>query len=144
MKRLFLASAFLLVFPIASHSQTMQMTRFSQLALGGGYEAVLLISNKTNSAWNGTVWLSRGFNESWQGQWAVNGKNFTGTSSIPVTLPAKGMVKLRITGDSTTRAGYLDVAPGIGSDMVDVAISYFYEVRAGGVLKDTTGSSPSA
>jgi hypothetical protein len=139
MKRLILALALMLVFPIASHA-----TIFAQLALGGGYEAVLLISNKTNYAWTGTVWVMRGYNEEWEGQWAVNGQSFTGMGGVPVALPPKGMVKLRLTGDSTTRAGYLEVSAGAGSRDVGVAISYFYEVRVKGVLQDTTGSPASA
>lgn len=139
MKRLLLAFFSLLVFPIASHAAI-----YAQLALGGGYEAVLMISNKTNAAWTGTVWVMQGYNETWQGQWAVNGQNFTGRSGVPVTLPAKGMVKLRLTGDGTTRAGYLEVRSGVGFRDLDVAISYFYEVRVKGVLQDTTGSPQSA
>ena len=139
MHRLLLAFVSLLIFPIASHAAI-----YAQLALGGGYEAVMLISNKTNSAWTGTVWVMQGYNETWQGQWAVNGQNFTGMGGVPVTLPLKGMVKLRLTGDNTTRAGYLEVKPGVGYRDTDVAISYFYEFRVKGVLQDTTGSPQSA
>jgi len=139
MHRLLLALVSLLIFPILSHA-----AMFAQLALGGGYEAVLLISNKTNSAWNGTAWIMQGNNETWQGQWAVNGQNFTGMGGVPIALPAKGMVKLRLTGDNTTRAGYLEVRSAVGFRDVEVAISYFYEVRVKGVLQDTTGSPPSA
>ena len=109
-----------------------------------GDEAVLLISNNTNATWTGTVWVMQGYNETWQGQWAVNGQNFTGMGGVPVTLPLKGMVKLRLTGDNTTRAGYLEVKPGVGYRDTDVAISYFYEVRVKGVLQDNAGSPQSA
>ena len=139
MHRLLLAFVSLLILPIASHAAI-----YAQLALGGGYEAVLLISNKTNSAWTGTAWVMQGNNETWQGQWAVNGQNYTGMGGVPVELAPKGMVKLRLTGDSTTRAGYLEVKPSFGYRDSDVAISYFYEFRVKGVLQDTTGSPKSA
>jgi hypothetical protein len=139
MQRLLLAFVFLFVFPIASHA-----TIFAQLALGGGYEAVILISNKTNRAWSGTVWVMQGNNQTWEGQWAVNGQNFTGKNGAPVALPPKGMAKFRLTGDKTTRAGYLEVGSDAISADVDVAISYFYEFRVNGVLQDTIGSPASA
>ena len=139
MQRLLLACVFVLVFPIASHA-----TRFAQLALGGGYESVLLISNKTSLAWSGTIWVRRGYNQTWEGRWAMNGQDFTGREGVKVAIPPKGMVKLRLTGDSTTRAGYLEVTSDFSYSDLDVAISYFYEVRVGGSLQDTTGSPESA
>lgn len=139
MQRLLLAFVSLLVFPIASHASI----TFAQLALGGGYEAVLLISNKTNHAWSGTVWVRRGYEQTWEGRWAMNGLDCTGRDGAPVAIPPKGMAKLRLTGDNTTKSGYLVLTSDFGYSDLDVALSYFYEVRVGGVLQDTTGSPES-
>lgn len=138
MQRLFLACVFMFLLPVASQAIT-----FAQLALGGGYEAVLLISNKTNHGWSGTIWVSRGFDQRWEGRWAINGEDRTGTDGTTVTIPRRGLVKLRLTGDSVTRAGYLEVKSDFSYSDLDIAVSYFYEYRIAGVLKDTVGSPES-
>jgi len=138
MQRLLLACVFMFLLPVASQAIT-----FAQLALGGGYEAVLLITNKTNFAWSGSIWVSRGFSQGWDAPWAVNGEDLTGRDGTTVTIPPKGLVKLRLTGDSVTRAGYLEVKSDLSYSDLDIAVSYFYEYRIAGVLKDTVGSPES-
>jgi hypothetical protein len=115
---------------------------FAQLALGGGYEAVLIITNRTSSTRTGRVWIRQGFNQRWEGRWAVNGRNFSGSDFVPYSLNPRASVKLRLTGDSETRVGYLEIEADSGED--DIAVSYFYEFRAGGFLRDSVGSPESA
>lgn len=105
---------------------------------------VMVITNKTNFAWSGNLWPQTGYNLRWPGSWSVNGQSFTGYDYVIVNLGPKASTKLRFTGDSSTRSGYLRVEPGSSSSSLDVAYAYFYEVRENGKLKDTTGSGESA
>ena len=139
MRRLLIAFAIAALFPITS-----QATTFAQLALGGGYETVLLITNKTIFYWRGTIWVSRAYNQKWEGTWAVNGQDHTGKESVKIDVAPRGLLKLRFTGDGTTRAGYLEIDADSTYSELNVAVSYFYEFRKAGELQDTIGSPESA
>jgi hypothetical protein len=136
MKRIVLFITLFALLPVFAHAVT-----FAQLALGGGYEAVLIITNTTNSSRSGKIWVRQGFNQRWEGRWAVQGQNSSGTDYVTYTLRPRGSVKLRLTGDTVTRVGYLEIETDSGVD--DVAVSYFYEFRIGGSLRDTVGSPES-
>lgn len=139
MRHLLAAITLMLVSPAL-----LSATTFAQLALGGGYEAVLIITNKTAFQWSGTIWVSRGYNQLWEGRWAINGQDFTGKSGATLTLVPHGSMKLRFTGDGTTRSGYLEIDSDVSYSDLDIAYSYFYEFRSGGRLQDTIGSPESA
>jgi hypothetical protein len=119
-------------------------TTFAQLALGAGYEAVLMVSNKTAFQWKGSIDVYSEYGKLWQGSWAVNGQSMTGLQSGTFTLQPKATSKFRITGDTITRTGYLEVEGDSSYSTLDVAVSYFYEYRINGVLQDTVGSPESA
>jgi hypothetical protein len=123
---------------------TSQAITFAQLALGGGYEAVLIVTNKTGFGWIGTIFVSQGYNQKWQGRWAINSQDLTGRDGMPVFIPPRGSVKLRFTGDAVTRSGYLELDSDLDYSDLDVAVSYFYEYRSAGWLQDTVGSPESA
>jgi hypothetical protein len=130
--------AFLLLPVRMSHAIT-----FAQLALGGGYEAVILVTNKTNMDWQGKIWISQGYNQQWQGPLFVNGQDFTGFDGATLLMDPHETIKIRITGGNTTRSGYLEIDSD--SNFVEyLAVSYFYEFRVGGNLLDTTGSPESS
>lgn len=59
---------------------------YAQFALGGGYECLIFISNKTGSDWKGTIYVSQRFNEMWEGRLAVNGEDLTGQVSGRISL----------------------------------------------------------
>lgn len=135
---LFLLLAFVLL-PSSAHAIT-----YAQFAIGGGYESVILVSNKTGFPWNGRIYVMRDYNQRWQGQWAINGQNFSGMDAANFSLNPHASGKYRITGDSVTRSGDLEIDGEVGFSTLDIAVSYFYEVRSNGVLMDTVGDSPSA
>ena len=99
---------------------------FSQLALGGGYQCVLMISNKTATAWQGTASLKQGNNQAWVTPWSLNGDNRTGTGSFDVVLAAGGTAKYLLTGDASARAGYLVLNANSGFSATGVAVAFFY------------------
>jgi hypothetical protein len=116
---------------------------FPQLALGGGYECVMLISNMKAVPWSGNFYVSQGNDALWSGEWSVNGQSFTGQEGFSVAIAPFATIELRIRGDAVTRSGYLEYyAVGAASD-ADVAASYFYQYFENGRLISSTGSPPS-
>ncbi len=134
-----LLMTFMLVSARMSHAIT-----FAQFALGGGYETLILITNKTASNWSGTIYLSQGYNQKWQSLWAMNGQVYTGLWGVPITLGPLECRKLRFTGDDITRSGYLEIDAESYYSEFDIAVSYFYEFRINGELITTTGGIESA
>jgi predicted choloylglycine hydrolase len=112
-----------------------------QLALGGGYECTILLSNKRNSDWAGHFNLMRGDNESWDGSWSLDGRERTGSSAFSISIAPRSTVKLRLSGDQLTRSGYLQMYGDGTSTVYDVATSYFYNYVTDGRLQVCTGSA---
>ncbi len=112
-----------------------------QLALGGGYECTMLISNKSDAAWSGRVFLKEGNNEQWSGPWRFNGQEGTGTGGFNVSLAPKGTIRLKLSGDFDTRSGYLQMRGSEPSSVVDLAVSYFYTYLVNERLMESVGSS---
>jgi hypothetical protein len=118
---------------------------YANFALGGGYESVLIVSNKTEFPWAGTVWLNRGLGSTWAYQWAMNGQSLTGFSGMHFTLNPHQTYKMRFTGDATTRTAYCNIDSDSGYSDLSVTVSYFFEYRNGvGALVDSTGDGESA
>lgn len=117
------------------------MLTWPQLALGGGYECTMLISNKSDAAWSGRVSLKEGNNEKWSGPWRFNGQEGTGTGGFNISMAPKGTIKVRLSGDSATRSGYLQMQGAEPSSVVDLAVSYFYSYLVNDRLMESVGSS---
>lgn len=133
-----------LVLLFAAQTSTYAIT-FAQLALGGGYEAILFISNKSPLPWKGEIRPFQGQNLKWSGAWSINGQSFTGKDGASFNLDGRATIKLTIRGDSTTRSGYLDLNGTGSSSSYQVAISYFYAYYSvSGELLDTVGSKESS
>ncbi|MBI4454273.1 MAG: hypothetical protein HY644_00055 [Acidobacteria bacterium] len=121
------------------HSSAKAIT-YSQLALGGGYECVVIVSNETTFPWRGTATLRRGNEEPWSTAWAVNGKEATGSTTFDITLNPTATAKFVLTGDSTAQAGYLVILGRTGFSALDITVSFFYNFKgSGGELVDSTG-----
>jgi len=113
---------------------------FAQFAIGGGYEATLILSNTSSFDWSGKIWVRQGADQRWAGQWSCNGQSFSGYDYLLVRLPSKSSLKLLFRGDAQTRTGYLKVDPDMGSYESDLAVAYFYSYYSGGRLVNLTGS----
>lgn len=137
-RSIMLAVVAFFVFASQAHAIT-----FAQLALGGGYEATLIVTNKTSFAWAGSLRVRRGMNERWIGSWTVNGQSYTGTDGANLTIGPKGTFKIVLRGDATTRTGYLELNSTGSSSTLDIAVAYFYNFYSSGILTNTTGSPES-
>jgi hypothetical protein len=132
-------AAFVLVFAVFV-SQSLQ-ARYAQLALGGGYECVVILNNKLASEFKGGVDLRKGNGETWDTPFRVNGQSAS-DSSIEVTLPAFGSTRLLLQGEATARTGYLVVFGSGANTGSDVAVAFFYNFYSGGRLVDSVGVPP--
>src|SRR5262245_30915947 len=101
-------------------------TTFPQLALGGEYQCILMVTNKTSAQWQGTGLLRQGNNQAWSTPWAVNGADQSGSSTFDISLAAGGTSKFILTGDPSARAGYLMLVGKTGFSSTDVAVAFFY------------------
>lgn len=91
----------LLLFAIPAQSAV-----FPQLALGGGYENLLLVSNTSQFTWSGTIAAFQGFRQPWAGQIKIAGRAVT---SHHIDIPAFGVVNILLQGDERVRSGYLEI-----------------------------------
>jgi hypothetical protein len=130
----------LLILFFAAHAAA---RTWSQLAIGGGYQAVILISNKTGSDWTGQVFPKQGFEKPWAGKWQVNGQVFTGQAFFNVSLHAYGTAKFVLTGDDSlpVQTGYLFLWGTGGSSAADVSVAYFYQFSRDGKLVMSAGTT---
>ncbi len=118
---------------------------FPQLALGGGYECFLIISNKKDVDWTADIYALQANREPWVVGWRYDGVLYGGTSELNVRVPAKSTRKIGIFGElDNLKVGYVKVTPlkdgdNQGTD-IDVAFSFFYNFSdAQGHLLDSTG-----
>ena len=134
MKRLVIALFALLLMPLMVHAAT-----FAQLALGGGWEATLIVTNKTNSLWSGKIHARQGNDQRWNGAWSINSQDFTGADYMAFDLYARQTRKFILRGDSIMRNGYLKVEGNAGFPTSNIAMSYVCQLFEGGRVVNTTG-----
>jgi hypothetical protein len=144
MRRIALVICTFLAFSIPAMAQ---MATFAQLALGGGYEAVLFVTNKTPSSWQGQIIMQQGIgaaSDLWQIDCSVNGGDFSQMASYASTwTPYETRKFVFRLNSATTQSGYLRVTASGPSLLTDVALAYFYRYYSGGVLTSSTGSPQS-
>ncbi len=139
MRHFMLALTVVLVLPA-----TLSAVTFAQLALGGGYECSLIVTNQANQSWQGTAALFSGDRQPWAGPWNLNGVGQVNVSSFPIKLNSKETKKFVLTGDSNARSGYLTIEGQTGFSTLNLALSYFYYYFDGtGKIAFSTGSPPS-
>ena len=107
----------------------------------------LMVSNKVLSEpWKGEIILWTGDDQNWEGEWSVNGEDFSGSTKFPVSLEPAGSAIFVITGDSTVRTGYLEIKGDYSGDQSffygDLATTLFYQLKQNGELIDSVGSGP--
>ena len=117
---------------------SLQAVPFPQLAVGGGYECVIIVTSKVQAPFEGDLILREGNGAEWSTPFQVNGQPSAG-AAIDVNLPALGTAKYVLTGGATYRVGYLEVygsGPHTGDD---IAVAVFYNYHSGGHIVDSVG-----
>ncbi len=116
-----------------------QAFTYPQLALGGGFQVVVIISNNTGQQWQGTARLREGNNQNWSTQWAVNGADSTATNGFDITVAAGSAEKFVLTSNADLKPGYLQIFPDTGFTSEGITLSFFYNFLQEGQLVDSTG-----
>jgi len=116
---------------------------YPQLALGGGYEDVLIITNKSSAHWDGTAWLRQGADSDWEGAWTLDGSPGA-NSRFEIHLAPHASKKFVLRGADTATPGYLYLTAGEGLNTRVVTTSFFYDFLSGTQLLDSTGVPPAS
>jgi hypothetical protein len=115
---------------------------FAQLALGGGYEGVLFVTDKSGLGWSGSLSFYKGAAKGWTGV-IVNGQRLAGHSGRFSMGPGETW-KFTMRADGSTQSGYMELLATDSSNDFDVAVAYFYKYyNSAGQLLDSVGSPPS-
>lgn len=104
---------------------------YPQLALGGGYEVTVIVSNISNEVWIGDAFLRTGAGVAWATPWTLNGFAIS-TNGFVYVLPAGASRKVVLKGDSKARAGYLEISGREGFPEDAVITSFFYNFLSQG------------
>ena len=115
---------------------------FPKLALGGGFEVVLLVSNRANQNWTGNALLKKGNDESWSTPWTLDGKSEAAESAFEISLTAHETQKFLLKGDMEARAGYLSIVPDEGVSASGISVAFFYNFIDGSDVTDSIGVIP--
>jgi len=76
---------------------------YSQFAVGGGFEIVLMISNGEDEEWTGEIVIRKGAEQDWDTFLTVNGEVVL-EGLVPVSIPPQGTREFVFTGDSCWRS----------------------------------------
>ncbi len=108
-----------------------------QVVLGGGYEFVIILSNKARTPRTFEFRLLEGDDRPWSTPFTVNGAPHIG-NIVRVTLGGHCVEKIRLGGDAL-RVGYLWYPEDFwyGSFVATVTTQFFYEFRRDGDLIDS-------
>jgi hypothetical protein len=114
---------------------------YPQLALGGGFEDILFITNQSHDQWEGSIQLNGG---DWPPdvEWSLDGEDRTGESSIPFSLDQNETKRFVLGREGPAVAGWLEIHAESGSDLRYLATAYFYNFSSGGQLKASCGVAP--
>ena len=107
-------------------ADTANVIVYPQLAIGGGYEVVLILNNAGNTSWEGRIdpLLDDGSLDDLKTQ---------------ITLQPRETQKLVLTGGADAITTGLVIRGAAGSSTSDLSVAYFYNYFEAGVLKDSTG-----
>lgn len=117
---------------------------FPQLAVGGGYECVLIITNVDSSnSHNANIYIFPDKNSYFR-EWTINGSPIGPSTpylgEVVVSVKPRETKKYVISGGDATGTGFLSV--GGMSDTSYLAVSYFYNYYLNGKLINSTGGGP--
>jgi hypothetical protein len=109
-----------------SSSQASDVIVYPQLAVGGGYEVVLIVSNKSNTSWSG---IAKPLS-------ADKSFDYLITS---IQLAAGQTKKITLSGGPSTIATGLEIYGNPGYRNSALSVSYFFNFYQDGRLTDSTG-----
>jgi hypothetical protein len=99
---------------------------YPQIAVGGGYETVLTITNPSDQTWVGLLEFKTGNHADFPITLKANGQDIP--SSSEWTVPAKSTVRYVIAGDQALRNGFLTLSRLSGPEEWELATSLFFRI----------------
>jgi hypothetical protein len=115
---------------------------FSQIAAGGGYETVLVATNRGTTAYTGVLNLFHFQGQAWNP--IVNGASVV-NGQVSINIPAGGTKTFHITAAAGVEAGFGFIKaadPTIQTATLEGNLTYY--VKAGATLTDSVGVPPSS
>ena len=112
---------------------------YSQLAVGGGYECVVLISNPTPRVWQGVAGFHQGNHAEWLLDFEYGGTAYTQQGGLSLTLGAYSAARMILSGGAGAEIGYFNIQGIEGSHDYEIAVSFFYRFSIDGKVFDSTG-----
>ncbi len=111
---------------------------YPQLALGGGFQIIFSITNRTPAPWQGSAQLDGG---AWPAErnWTLNGSDRTGEGAFPISLSPFGSRTFVLGSEEGPFSGWLEVTAEAPSQVSDLATAFFYNFFVEGRLDDSTG-----
>ena len=113
---------------------------YSQLALGGGFDLILLVSNRDSESWTGSVQLREGNDLPWSSPWTLNSEDQNEAAEFPLSLAPFASARFVLGGGESPLSGFLRFVPASGSSSLDLAVSFFYQLSHLDVLEDSTAT----
>ena len=114
---------------------------YSQLALGGGFDVILFVTNMREQPWNGGAQLDAG---AWPEDraWTLDGGDQTGESGFALELSSRETKRFELGSSGGPFSGWLEISPNTDSRVEDLATAFFYNFAPGAELGDSTGVAP--
>jgi hypothetical protein len=113
--------------------------RYPQIAVGGGYETVIAISNPTDQRWAGQLSFKAGAHIDFPLPLKANGQSIGAVSSW--TVEAGGTASLVITCDAEATGGYLEITTQSGPSEDRLVTAGFFRLRnSSGIPVDLVGT----
>jgi hypothetical protein len=112
---------------------------FPQVAVGGGYETSITVTNRGAATYTGTLFFLTGKGKEWNP--TVNGTAVT-KGSLDVSISAGGTTIFAITGGGTTESGFAGflAKDAIQTNFLEGNLTYF--VKTGDKISDCVGITP--
>lgn len=113
---------------------------FAQIAVGGGYETVLNLTNRGTTTYAGTFSLFRQSGQAWSP--LING-NAINNGKLDISLSPGATTTLKLTTSGTTEAGFgtIKASNSNNTSFLEGTLTYF--VKTGETVVDSIGVQPS-
>ncbi len=114
---------------------------YPQLALGGGFDVIFSVTNRSGADWRGRAELDGG---AWPParNWILDGTDRTGQSGFDILLEPNQTRQFVLSRMGDAVSGWLEILPQPGSDAAALATAFFYNFSIGDQLEDSTGVAP--
>lgn len=114
---------------------------YPQLALGGGFNCILFVTNLTNDAWRGEAQLDAG---EWPADqsWTLDGTERTGESAFEIRLAPQETRKFVLGSTASARSGWLEIRGILDSTTAEIATGFFYNFISDNTLSASSGVAP--